>query len=245
MINILIPLAGKSQFFSEREFPFSKHLLEIGEKTMIEIVIENLNQLNQDKQFIFIVNSADCKKFHLDNVLYLLTDHKCKIIKIDNETKGAACSALMGIEYINNGLPLIIANPDQVFETDLNNAVNKLNESDAGVITFHSIHPRWSYVRINNNNEISETAEKRPISKNAIAGFYYFKKGSDFVEAAMKMIEKDANINGFYYIAPSLNEMILKGKKLSAYPVENDKYHTFYTPHKVEEYEKKLNLRKG
>ena len=98
---------------------------------------------------------------------------------------------------------------------------------------------------INNNNEISETAEKRPISKNAIAGFYYFKKGSDFVEAAMKMIEKDANINEFYYIAPSLNEMILKGKKLSAYPVGNDKYHTFYTPHKVEEYEKKLNLRKG
>jgi len=239
MINVLIPLAGKNQFFTESEFPFSKHLLEICGKTMIEIVIENLDQLNQNKQFIFIVNSEDCKKFHLDNVLNLLTEHNCKIVKIDNETKGAACSALLGIEYIDNDTPLIIANPDQIFEIDLNNAVNKLNESDAGVITFRSIHPRWSYVRINDDSEIIETSEKRPISNNAIAGFYYFKKGCDFVESAMKMIEKDANVNGIYYIAPSLNEMILKGKTLSVYPIENDKYHTFYTPHKVEEYKKK------
>ena len=239
MINIVIPLAGKDKYFTEVDYPFSKHLLEIGGSTMIQLVVENLSRLEQEIQFIFIVNSGDCKKYHLDNVLCLLTDNKCKIIKIDNDTKGAACSTLMGIEYINNNIPLIIANPDQIFDIDLNIIIKKLSNSDGGVITFHSIHPRWSYVRLDDEKRIIETAEKRPISKNAIAGFYYFKKGSYFVDSAMRMIEKDANVNGFYYIAPSLNEMILKGQKLSTYSIENDKYHTFYTPHKVDEYEKK------
>ena len=240
MINILIPLAGKNNFFNEKDFPFSKHLLEICGKTMIELVIENLSQLHQDKQFIFIVNTEDCKKFHLDNVLQLITGNKCNIIRIDNETKGAACSALLGIEYIDNDIPLIISNPDQIFEIDLNNAVNELSNSDAGVITFKSIHPRWSYVRLNDDNEIIETSEKRPISDKAIAGFYYYKKGRDFIKSTMKMIEKDANVNGIYYIAPSFNEMVLEEKKLSIYPVANDKYHTFYTPHKVKEYENRF-----
>ena len=50
-------------------------------------------------------------------MLNLLCGHTCKIIKIDNEAKGAACSALMAIEFVNNDIPLIITNADQVIET--------------------------------------------------------------------------------------------------------------------------------
>ena len=107
MINILIPLAGKNQFFSE--YPFPKPLVEFNGKTMID----NFRSIQKEKQFIFIVNSEDCKKYHLDNVL---TNHTCKIIKLDNETKGAACSAMMAVEYIGNDIPLVISNADQLFD---------------------------------------------------------------------------------------------------------------------------------
>lgn len=238
MINILIPLAGKNQFFPESEYPFPKPLVEFNDKTMIEHVIDNFISLKKEKQFIFIVNSEDCSKYHLDNVLNILTDNKCKIIKLDNETKGAACSAMMAVEYIANDKPLIISNADQLFDIDIQDAVDSFENSDAGVITFESVHPRWSYVRLNGNDQVSETAEKRPISKNAIAGFYYFKEGKDFISSASKMIKKDANINGVYYVSPSLNEMVLENKTITTYKIKNSNYHTLYTPQKIKEYER-------
>jgi dTDP-glucose pyrophosphorylase len=238
MINILIPLAGKNQFFPESEYPYPKPLIEINGKTMIERIVENFATIQKDKQFIFIVNSDDCKKYHLDNVLNLLTNHTCRIIKIDRETKGAACSAMMAIEYINNNMPLIIANADQLFDDNLDVLVNQFQGYDGGVLSFESIHPRWSYARVNKENFITETAEKRPISKHAIAGFYYFANGQDFIAGAMRMIQKDANVNGLYFIAPVLNEMVLENKKMNVVAVSNNHYHTFYTPAKIQEYER-------
>jgi dTDP-glucose pyrophosphorylase len=240
MINILIPIAGKSQFFSESEYPFPKPLIEIGRKTMIEHVINNLASIDAKVQFIFVLNAADCRKYHLDSTLNIITDHKCKIIRLENETKGAACSALMAISHIANDEPLIIANSDQIFEGSLKNLVARFKDSDAGVMTFESVHPRWSYVRLNESQQVVETAEKRPISRNAIAGLYYFRRGRDFVESAMRMIQKESSVNGSFFISPTLNEMILMGKKITTVSVDSEKYHTFYTPQKIKEYEAQL-----
>lgn len=241
MINILIPLAGKNQFFSELEYPFPKSLIEFNGKTMIEHIINNFTSIKKLKQFIFIVNSEDCKKYHLDNILNILTNHTCKIIKLDNETKGAACSAMMAVEYIDNDTPLIISNADQLFDVCLDKVISSFDNIDAGVIIFESIHPRWSYVRLDRENKVTETAEKRPISKSAIAGFYYFTKGSDFIFSSSKMIKKDASVNELYYVSPALNEMVLQNKIISIFKIENNKYHTFYTPQKIKEYERLMS----
>lgn len=237
MINILIPLAGQNQFFPEAEFPFPKPLIEFNGKMMIEHVIDNFSSIKESKHFIFIVNNKDCEKHHLDSVLNILTENKCSIIKLNAETKGAACSAMMAAGYIDNNTALIISNADQLFDINLQSIIKSFESSNAGVITFESVHPRWSYVRLDEENRVVETAEKRPISKSAIAGFYYFRNGSDFIMSASKMIKKDASVNGIYYIAPCLNEMILENKVIEILKIENSKYHTFYTPQKVKEYE--------
>lgn len=240
MINILVPMAGKSQYFSESEFPFPKPLIEIGHKTIIEHVIQNLSSAGADVQFIFVLSSADCRKFHLDSTLNIITDHKCRIVRLDNETKGAACSALMAISHIANDNPLIIANSDQLFDDSLKDLISGMGDADAGALTFESVHPRWSYVRLSEQGLVVETAEKRPISRLAIAGLYYFRHGKAFVEAAMRSIQKDSSVNGNFYIAPTLNEMILVGKTIRTMKVDAERYHTFYTPQKIKEFESRL-----
>jgi dTDP-glucose pyrophosphorylase len=237
MINVLIPMAGKSQFFSESEFPFPKPLIEIGPKTMIELVIDNLSTADTEVQFVFVISGADCRKFHLDSTLNIVTDHRCKIVLLDSETRGAACSALMAIRHIAHETPLVIANADQLFDDPLDGLLKPLKDADAGVLTFESVHPRWSYVRLDEQGRVVETAEKRPISRRAIAGLYYFRDGRDFVTSAMRMIQKDASVNGSFYIAPALNEMILRGQTIRAEHVDPQRYHTFYTPQKIKEYE--------
>ncbi len=239
-VNILIPMAGTTKFFPEDEFPYPKPLIEIGGKMMIQHVMNNLNRIPGEINVIFIVNQHDCKKYHLDSVLKIMVPDNCTIIRIDKETRGAACSALLAIDYINEETPLVIANMDQIFTVSLERVMSELKKYDGGVITFDSVHPRWSYARVDANNEILETTEKRPISNHAIAGFYYFRSGIDFVNATMMMIKKDASIEGVFYIAPTFNEMVLANKKLIAVEIERDQYHTFYTPNKIKEYLNKV-----
>ena len=243
MINILFPIGGRSAFFEESIFP--KPLIEILGKTMIQTVVENFSAIEEDKRYIFVVNEGDCATYHLDSVLNIITNGKAVIVKLSGETKGAACSSLMAVEHINNNDPLIIANSDQLIDSGLKQAVSHFRDrdADAGVICIETVHPRWSYVRLDEEGNVIETAEKRPLSKYAIAGFYYFKHGKDFVQAAMSSIMKDSNVGGIYYIAPTLNELVLQNKNIQTFKIDNEKYHTFYTPQKIKEYEQEKTER--
>lgn len=247
MLNILIPLGGQSSFFDNEEYPYPKPLIEINGRLMIELLIESFSSLHTPYRFIFIVQKNDCRKFHLNNTLKLLAGDQAVIIELSGDTKGAACSALMAIDYIDNTDALLISNGDQLLDLDMNVLLDffEHQQSDGGVVCFTSVHPKWSYVRLDEQQKIIETAEKRPISKHAIAGLYYFRQGSDFVKAAMRSISNDANVNGLYFIAPALNEMVLDNKRLTVYQVDNDCYHSFYSPQKIKEYEMKFVRSKG
>jgi choline kinase len=240
MINILIPLAGKNNYFEGSEQIYPKQLIEIENQTVIEMVINNFSTI-KDKQFIFLVMEDDVKKFHIDNILRLLTDDNCQIITLRNYTHGAVCTALMAIEFINNNDELIIANSDQVFSENIYDSYLESEKSDAAILTFYSIHPKWAYAKLDDNGFVIETAEKNPISKAAIAGVYYFKYGKDFVNAAMNMIKKDANIDGIFYLAPVINELVLENKIISNICIDKKNYHIFNSPRSVREYERRLH----
>lgn len=239
MINILFPANGSSMFFKDYYFP--KLVMEVKGETVLEKVVKNYSSL-KNKHFIFVLNKSDCSEFHLDKSAKLITGEECcSVITLKNTTGGALCTCLLAIEKINNDSPLIISNCDQIIDADICKVVEffEKNNFDAGVITFRNIHPRWSYAKFD-NNIVVEVAEKRPISQKAIAGFYYYKKGSDFVKAAMQAIFKESSLNGIFYISSSLNEMILLNKKIGAYEINKSQYHSFYSPEKIREYERSV-----
>ncbi len=234
MINVLLPSMGNSTFFKDSFFP--KPLYEIDGKTMIELVVEDYTDL-EDCVFTFVFSEEDCLKFHLDDSARLLAPGS-NIIRLTNQTAGALCTCLMAVEYINNEYPLIIANSDQIIKTNYHRVLDIFEQDnfDAGVITFPSIHPRWSYAR-KKGNAVVEVAEKRPLSRDAIAGFYYYRCGSYFIEAAKAAILKQNSLEGQYYISASMNEIILSGKRVGYFDVRKEDYKSFYSPAKIQEYE--------
>lgn len=234
MVNVLLPFMGKSTFFKDSFFP--KPLIEIAGRTMLETVVDNYRSL-ADKRYIYIFSEKDCLEFHLDDSVKIL-DEDCTVIKLRNETAGALCTCLMAVDYINNDMPLIISNSDQIIDVDYEEVLAHFDKvsAEAGIITFPNIHPRWSYAK-KQGDEIVEVAEKRPLSKNAIAGFYYFKHGRDYITSAKKVLEKRNSLNGMYYLSATLNEMILTGKKVGYFDIEKEQYHSFYSPEKIKEYE--------
>lgn len=70
------------------------------------------------------------------------------------------CSVLMAIDEINLNDSLLIVNMDQIFEYDLNEVISELSLNDAGVLSFESVHPRWAYIKCDENNFVLEAFEK-------------------------------------------------------------------------------------
>lgn len=240
MLKIIIPIAGPSDLFLNAGYIYPKPLIEINGKTMIEMVIDSIKLSKSDTSFIFVIKEEDAIKFHLDNTLRLLSP-KCEILLLKKETKGGLCSVLMAIDKISKNDELIILNGDQVIMEDYNLLQNYwLKENaDAGLLTFKSVHPRWSYARVE-EGKVVQTAEKNPISNSAIAGYYYFKNAGVFFDCAFQSIFNDVQLEGKYYISPVLNEYVLRNKKVLSISIKNENYHSFYSPQMIQEYEKKI-----
>jgi dTDP-glucose pyrophosphorylase len=179
---------------------------------MIQIVVNNLSL---DANYIYVVQKSHRTKYNLDSLLNLITPN-CTIIEVDGVTEGAACTALLAKEFIDNENPLFFANSDQFVEWDSNEFMYKMQETniDGGIVTFESIHPKWSFAKLDSNGYVTEVSEKNPISNVATVGYYYWKHGSDFVKYAEQMIQKDVRVNNEFYVCPVFNEAISSGKKI-------------------------------
>ena len=216
-MNIIIPMAGHGSRFLQAGYTFPKPLIEVHGKPMIQVVIDNLKV---DAHFIFIVQKEHREKYNLDSMLSLLAPG-CDIVDVDKVTEGAACTVLLGKEFINNDNPLVIANSDQFVEWSSLDFFYKMNEQnlDGGIVSFKSTHPKWSYAKTDNNGLVLEVAEKKTISDIATVGIYYWKKGSDFVKYAEQMIDKNIRVNKEFYVCPVYNEAILDGLKFKTFDV--------------------------
>jgi HAD superfamily hydrolase (TIGR01509 family) len=217
-MNVLIPMAGRGSRFLDAGYVFPKPLVEINNKPMIQVVIENLNI---DAHHIFIVQKEHYERYNLKQVLSLISPG-CDIIQIDKVTEGAACTTLKARELIDNENPLLIANADQFIEWNSNECMYAFSADaiDGGILTFESTHPKWSYAKLDENGFVCEVAEKKPISNSATCGIYYWKHGSDYVKYADRMIEKDIRTNNEFYVCPVYNQAIEDGRKIKIKQVD-------------------------
>ena len=216
-MNVLIPMAGAGSRFQQAGYTFPKQLIDVEGKPMIQVVVENLNI---DANFIFVVQKAHREEYNLDTLLNLISPNS-KVVEVDGLTEGAACTALLAKEYIDNDNPLFFANSDQFVEWDSTEFMYKMNETDAdgGIVSFRATHPKWSFAKINESGLVTEVAEKNPISDIATVGYYYWKKGSDFVKYAEDMIEKDIRVNGEFYVCPVFNQAIEDKKEIRTFDI--------------------------
>lgn len=227
-MNVLIPMAGAGSRFEQAGYSFPKPLIDVNGKPMIQVVVENLNI---DARHIFIVQKSHYEKYHLKNLLTAIAPN-CEIVQVDGVTEGAACTTLLAKEFIDNGEPLVIANSDQYVDWDSNEFMYSMigDSVDAGILTFKSHHPKWSYVRLNEDGFVCEVAEKNPISDIATVGIYYWGKGSDYVKYAEQMIANDTRVNGEFYVCPVFQEAVEDNKKIKIFNIGSNDMWGLGTP---------------
>jgi HAD superfamily hydrolase (TIGR01509 family) len=217
-LNVLIPMAGAGSRFQAAGYTFPKPLIDVENKPMIQVVVDNLNI---EATYIYVVQKEHREKYNLDTLLNLITPN-CKIVEVDGLTEGAACTTLLAKEHIDNDAPLVMANSDQFVEWDSNEFMYKMIEQkvDGGILTFTATHPKWSFAKVDEYGYVTEVAEKNPISDIATVGVYYWAKGSDYVKYAEQMINKNIRTNNEFYTCPTFNEAIADGKKIKTFNIE-------------------------
>ncbi len=241
-MNILILAAAQvSSETLDGDYPLC--LAELDGRPLIERLIGKCNRIGEAK-FIVALREFDIRKFHLDNIVTLLAPGS-QVVRVMESTQGAACTALLAASHIDKDEELLIINGNELLDEDFSKILSGFREKnlDAGVVTFPSIHPRYSYVRLNDENMVVEAAEKRPISRHATVGFYWFARGNDFVRAVQNMIRKDARVNDLFYICPTLNELVLEQARIGTYGIEPSQYHPLKTERQLIQFENAMEQR--
>jgi NDP-sugar pyrophosphorylase family protein len=209
-------MAGRGSRFKEAGYSVPKPLIPIGDKTMIELVVNNLRP-ECEHRFIFMCLKEHIEAYELKEKLANIAPG-CVSVSVDKVTEGAACTVLLAKEYINNNDALMLANSDQYVDIDIN-AYLKAMTHDGLIMTMTAYDKKWSFIRYDKDGFVTEVKEKEPISDEATVGIYNFAKGEDFIRAAERMIKKDIRVNNEFYVAPVYNELIEEGKRIAYYNI--------------------------
>lgn len=239
--TILVPLAGYRTYKMEEGSAFPKILNELNGKLLLEKAASALLDLDGELEIIVVVPKEQIKQYNLDKVLFAL-DSRIRVVSIEGETQGATCTALLAIDHIDLCSRLIITSFEQVLDLDLNPLLEQFfnNKVDCGLLTFNSIHPRFSYVLTDEAENVLQAAEKKPISRQALAGLYYYESAELFFECAKETI-LNGSVDSGYYLSNTINEYVLKGRTVKAQAIPSDRYFHFYDSHNVEQYEYSLS----
>lgn len=212
MLNIVIPMAGRGSRFAKAGYEMPKPLIDIQGHPMIEYVTRNIRP-KCEHRFIYICQEEHLEKYGLAEELNRMSPG-CKIVTIDHITEGAACTVLLAEKFINNDDELMIANSDQYVDTDINEYLAAMGEKDGLIMTMPADDPKWSFIKYDEEGNVTMVREKEVISNEATVGIYNYRHGRDFVKYAHQMIDKDIRVNNELYVAPVYNEMIEEGFKI-------------------------------
>ena len=221
--------AGTSAGFYNK---YPVFLTEINSKPIIQHQINFLDGVD-NPNIILVVNKEINTEFYVDKIVKKI-DENIKIVNINSVTKGALFSSLMCADLLDLDKELIVMNCNEFIDINCKNFVDesKSFNRDVVIASHKSIHPRYTYLELDNENKIVEVSFNKPPTGIACTGLVWQKSARVFLEESEKAILKRVNFKDEFYFNLVLNQMILDNLKIYNYKLgEND-----YFPLKSEEH---------
>src|SRR5262245_34605695 len=202
MLNIVLPIAGRGSRFTVAGYTQPKPLIPLHGVPMIAAVVQNVRP-RCEHRFIFVALAEHLEHAGMRDTLAVAAPG-CIVISVDRVTEGAACTVLLAKDYINSDDPLMLANSDQWVDVDIDDYLASMDRqrADGLIMTMRADDPKWSFVGLNGNRMVTRVVEKEVISNEATVGIYTFRRGSDFVRAAERMIARNLRVNDGLTVGP-------------------------------------------
>ena len=238
MLNIVIPMAGAGSRFKTKGYNIPKPFIDIKGKMMIERVLDGVNYPNAHYTLIIQKQFEENNKEQLEK---LARNYHVAFISVERLTQGACCTALKAHEFINNKLPVIFVDSDNIFNNRafrcfINDCL--FRKLDGSLLTFNTNNNCFSFARTDADGLVVETKEKEVISAHAIAGIYMFARGADFVDCAIDMLIYGDKTKNEFYMSNVYNWAVKKSLKVGVYDIASTDWNCVGTPEQLEEYMK-------
>lgn len=243
----IIPMAGLGQRFKNAGYKDTKPLIPVSGMPM---AIQATNDLPKANHYVFVLRK-DMPNADETQTLLLKNFSNALIEIIPNVTDGQACTAMIGLNKLLKAIhelkgPIIFGACDNGALYDTHRLNKLLHEDDTDVIIWGVRgHPNAArrpemYGWIDcENSKIKNISVKMPLSNPKtdpiVLGTFIFKRAHDFKICVERMIERNARINGEFYLDTCINDAISLGLKCKLFEVNH--YISWGTPDDLRTFE--------
>lgn len=251
-MNILIPMAGAGQRFSDEGYKVSKPAIPTTDRRtgkdvpMVVCATMDLPGVNTHGGNVIYIDRAFHKTDGVEDAIRMYYPDAA-FISVEKLTEGQACTCLLAKDRINNDESLLIAGCDNGMVIDEEKFMKMTAECD--VLAFTYKHNQavlenpdaYGWMMVDEDTcRIKDVSVKKaisdtPMEDHAIVATFWFKRGKDFVRAAEKMIEEDDRVNHEFYVDQVMKHCLELG--MDARVFEIDRYLGWGTPKDYEEYQ--------
>jgi len=240
-MNIIIPLGGKGERFKKQGYDNPKPLIKVFNKEILFYVIDNLNIQENDKIFIIYNNYLD--DYNFKEIMETKYPDIC-LIKLEHNTKGAAETVNIGLEYIiNNQInthkyneKTILLDGDIYYTTDILNKFREINTNAVFFTKNYEKNPVFSYIDLDENNKITKIAEKIKISDNSNTGAYAFDNIHTLLKYSKYVLDNNITFNNECYTSCIIDCMINNNENFVGIELNPEYVFVLGTPKQVNEY---------
>ncbi|WP_251923219.1 sugar phosphate nucleotidyltransferase [Salinibacter ruber] len=241
-MKVIITMAGAGSRFKEVGIQEEKYKLKVKERTMFDYAMESLRPFF-GHTFIFIARKDDCTNKFISSHCERLGIESFETVEISQLTAGQADTAREAADYIDGGESILIYNVDTYIEEGY--ISQGIFKGDGCIPVFKTDGGSWSYVEIDESEEVTEVREKEPISNLASIGLYYFKNFDLFGEVLSESGDEVGAKYGEKYIAPLYNSLIKDGYSVRIHRVPESAVHILGTPSDVARFDPNFRDRHG
>ncbi len=243
MTQIVIPMSGLGERFSQAGYSAPKPLITVDGAAMISYVVD---MFDANDHFIFVVNYDHMVNTNLSDVLRKAAP-RCEIIGINTHRKGPVYAVSQCFDRIDAEAETIVNYCDFYSHWNYSDflAVTRNRKAAGAIAAYRNFHPHmlgidnYAFIR-EENHWLQAIQEKKPFTDNRMAEFasngtYYFARGEYVRHYFAELIKRDIQINGEYYVSMVYNLMVEDGLPVSIYEVEH--MLQWGTPRDLEEYQ--------
>ena len=237
-MNIIIPIGGKGERFSNDGFLIPKPIIPVFEKTIVEHVIDHLNIQSEDRVFIIYDVKLDAHNFSD----YIAEKYKnVTTIPLNSPTIGAAETVYKGIEIILENHQhydkTILFDCDTFYTEDMTDIFRK--ETRNVVFCRQDTKPEalYSYICYDaDTKEITRIAEKNKISDYANTGCYAFQNIRELLFYAKRVVRDHIFEKNEPYISCVIGEMLREKHIFAGWEVPSSTVFSLGTPKELKQY---------
>lgn len=243
-IQLIIPMSGMGNRFVEAGYSDPKPLIVVDGKPIIQHIVELFTGVSD---VIFICNNEHLANTNMRETLLGIVP-TCKIVEVSTiNQKGPVDAVLKAKDIIDNDRPVIVSYCDYGTVWNFKKFLKYVESEDldGAIPSYIGFHPHmlgkdnYAFCKTDANGLLKQIKEKEPFTNNkmeeyASNGTYYFKSGTILKKYFSKLVNKDIQLNGEYYVSLVYNLLVEDGLKVGIFEI--DKMLQWGTPYDLEVY---------